>query len=210
MQEINYAGALLKRWKTILAFGLAAAVFGAGLSLLFPLQYSSTMRLLVIQKQLSQTDPYTAIKASEQIADNLGQIIYTTSFYDKVMAAKFNVDQGVFSQDEIKRRRQWRDMIGTQVIRGTGMLQVTVYDTDKDQAEQIARAIAFVLTTEGWQYVGGGDLQVKLVDDPLQSRFPVRPNIPANAFTGFILGLFAGSGYVLAVSRRRGVFEIPE
>ncbi len=210
MQEINYTGVLLRRWKTIIAFGLAAAVFGAGLSFLFPLQYSSTMRLLVIQKQLSETDPYTAIKASEQIADNLGQIIYTTSFFDKVLAAKFNVDQSVFSQDEIKRRRQWRQMIGTQVVRGTGMLTVTVYDVDRDQAEQIARAIAFVLTTEGWQYVGGGDLQVKLVDEPLQSRFPVRPNVPANAFTGLVLGVIAGSGYVISAGRKRGLFEIPE
>jgi len=193
----------------IFLFGIVAAVFGAGLSFLFPLRYSSTMRLLIIQKQLSQADPYTAIKASESIADNLGQIIYTTSFFDKVMAAKFNIDQTIFSSDEIKKRKQWREMIGTQVVRGSGMLVVSVYHVDKAQAEQIARAIAFVLTTDGWQYVGGGDLQVKLVDQPLDSRFPVKPNIPANAFMGFVLGLIAGSGYVLA-AERRGPFGIPE
>ncbi|MDD5251664.1 MAG: Wzz/FepE/Etk N-terminal domain-containing protein [Patescibacteria group bacterium] len=206
MQEINYVATLWRGSKTIVMFGLMAALFGAGLSFVFPLQYSSTMRLLIIQKQLSQADPYTAIKASERIADNLGQIIYTTSFYEKVMGAKFNTDASVFSADEVKKRRQWREMIDTQVIRGTGMLAVTVYHVDRDQAEQFARAIAFVLTTDGAQYVGGGDLEIKLVDEPLQSRFPVKPNIPANAFTGLVLGIIVGSGYVLATSRRRGVF----
>lgn len=203
MQDSHYFEALADGWKRIVLFALVTAVFGAGLSFLFPLQYSSSMRLLIIQKQLSQTDPYTAIKASERISDNLAQIVYTTSFYDKVMGSKFNIDQSVFKTDETKKRKQWRDMIETRVIRGSGMLVVTVYHTDPAQATQIARAIAFVLTTEGWQYVGGGDLQVKLVDEPLQSRWPVKPNVPANAFMGFVLGIIAGSGYVLATARKR-------
>jgi capsular polysaccharide biosynthesis protein len=207
--ESHYAYVITRNWKKVVLFGLAAAIVGAGLSFLFPLQYSSTLRLLIIQKQLSQADPYTAIKASERIADNLGQIVYTTSFFDKVLEAGFNVDKSVFKTDDTKRRRQWRTMIDTQVIRGSGMLAVTVYHQDPEQASQIAQAIAFVLTTEGWEYVGGGDLQVKLVDEPLNSRYPVKPNVPANAFMGFVLGIMAGTGYVLSVARRHGIFGIP-
>ncbi len=209
MTDAHAMHLLAKSWKKILLFGLAAAIFGAGLSLLFPLRYSSTMQLLIIEKQLSQADPYTAIKASERISDNLGQIIYTTSFFDKIMSANFNIDQSIFSSDERTKRTQWRDMIDTQVQQGSGMLIVTVYHTDPEQATQIARAIAFVLTTEGSQYVGGGDLDIKLVDAPLQSRYPVRPNIPANAFMGFVLGVIAGAGYVLANARKYGVFGLP-
>lgn len=206
MHEINYMEAVITGWKRILLFALAAAVCGAGLSFLFPLRYSSTMRLNIIQKQLSQADPYTAIKASERISDNLSQILYTTSFYDKVMSAQFNIDKGVFKTDDRRRRKQWEEMIGTTVVRGSGMLVVSVYHPDAEQATQIARAIAFVLTTEGAQYVGGGDLEVQLVDEPLQSRWPVKPNIPANGFAGFILGLLAGSGLVALGARRRPAF----
>lgn len=201
---------LAQGWKRILLFALAAAVAGAALSFLFPLQYSASMRLLIIQKQLAQADPYTAIRASERVSDNLAQIVYTTSFFEKVMDAKFNIDRTVFSREESKKRKQWREMIETRVVRGSGMLVVTVYHPDPEQAEQIARAIAFVLTTEGWQYVGGGDLDVKLVDEPLKSRFPVRPNIPANAFMGFVLGIIAGTGYVLNAARRHSVFGLPD
>jgi len=209
-QESHYIAALGRGWKKILLFAVVVAAAGAAISFLFPLQYSSTMRLLIIQKQLSSADPYTAIKASERISDNLGQIIYTTSFFDKVMNARFNIDQSVFKAQDSKRRKQWSEMIDTAVIRGTGMLQVAVYHTDQQQAEQISRAIAFVLTTEGWQYVGGGDLDVKLVDQPLVSRFPVKPNVPANAVAGFTLGLIAGAGYVLLRARRHAPMGLNE
>ncbi|MFH1047773.1 MAG: Wzz/FepE/Etk N-terminal domain-containing protein [Patescibacteria group bacterium] len=205
MNETSYITTMRKGWKRIALFAVVSALFAAGVSFAFPLKYSSSMRLLIIQQQLSSSDPYTAIKASERIADNLAQILYTTSFYDKVMAAKFNVDEGVFGTDEIKKRKRWQDTIATQVVRGSGMLDVTVYHVDPDQAEQISQAIAFVLTTEGSIYVGGGDLEVRLVDDPLVSRWPVRPNIPANALAGLVLGGIAGAGYVIMVAERRRV-----
>lgn len=206
MSELNVIDVLAKGWKKVLSFALAAAVFGAVFSFFFPLQYGSTMRLLVIQRQLSQVDPYTAIRASERISDNLAQVIYTTAFFERVLDSKFNVDSAAFPSDEAKRRKRWREMISTEVVRGSGMLIVTVYHIEPEQATQIARAIAFVLTTEGWQFVGGGDLQIRLVDQPIASRFPVRPNIPANALSGFILGLMAGSLSALAEHRKMRVF----
>lgn len=208
MSDINYTDSIRRGWKRIFLFALLTAAFAAAVSFAFPLRYSSTMRLLIIQNQLSASDPYTAIKAAERISDNLAQILFTTDFYDQVMGAQFNVDETYFNGDERKRRRRWKDAISTRVLRGSGMLDVTVYHTDPEQAEQISQAIAFVLTTEGWEYVGGGDLQVRVVDEPLTSRWPVRPNVPANAFMGFVLGGIAGTGYVFMREgrRRRGVF----
>jgi capsular polysaccharide biosynthesis protein len=204
MQELQYLEKLVSGWKRLLVYGLVAALLGVGISLLFPLEYSSTMRLLIIQKQLAETDPYTAIKGAERLSDNLAQIIYTTSFYDKVMAAKFNIDKAYFKVDERKRREQWNKMIATQVTRESGLLIVTVYHKDPAQASLIAQAIAFVMTTDGWQYVGG-EPQVKLVDDPLPSRWPTRPNLPNNAITGFIVGAVFGGFRVLTDRRKSGL-----
>jgi capsular polysaccharide biosynthesis protein len=47
---------------------------------------------------------------------------------------------------------------------------------------------------------------VKLVDEPLRSQFPVRPNIPANTIMGFALGIIGGTAYVISTSRRQGMF----
>lgn len=194
---------LERHWKTIAVSALIVMVAAALLSFVRPLEYSSTMRLLIIQKAGVNLDPYTAIRSAERIADNLSQVIYTSVFYDKVTEAGFAIDKTYFKAAENKRREQWAKMVTTQVTHETGFLEVTVYHRDKDQASEIARAIAFVLTTEGNDYIGGHDLEIQLVDTPLQSRFPVRPNIPLNAFLGAVIGTILSSLYVVAGEARR-------
>ncbi|HBD04940.1 TPA: hypothetical protein DCZ32_00595 [Candidatus Uhrbacteria bacterium] len=176
------------------------AVFGLLLALLFsflrPLLYSSTVRLLVIQ-QLGTVDAYTAGRSAERIADDLATAVYTTDFYELVMASGLGIDKNYFGTDEIKKRKKWGEAVSTSVSRGSGFLTIKVFHEDVSQAEQIGRGVASVLTTEGWKYTGGGNITISLVDAPLNSRWPVKPNIPANAFSGLVLGLLAGSGYVL-------------
>ncbi len=190
-------------WKTIAVSAFLMALLAGGLSFVRPLEYSSSMRLLIIQKAGATLDPYTAIRSAETIADNLSQVIYTSDFFDKVMGAGFSIDKTYFNSNENKQRDQWSKMVTTEVTHQTGFLQITVYHTNKDQASEIGRAIAFVLTTQGNQYIGGRDLEVRLVDTPLQSRFPVRPNIPLNAFLGAIVGVILSSTYLVVGEARR-------
>ncbi len=211
MSEPNYGKIISRGWKRILAFGIIGLVLAAGLSFFQPLQYSSSIRLLIIQPSTLGYDPYTAIRAAERIGDNLAQVVYTTDFFNRVISSKFNIDQSYFPENDAKRRKQWSRMVAVQVERGTGLLDITVFHTDRDQATQIARAIAFVMTTEGANYVGGTALQIRLVDDPLISRFPVKPNILGNGFTGFMLGALFGVLYVIATdsSRKYAVHHPP-
>jgi capsular polysaccharide biosynthesis protein len=194
---------LERHWKTIAVSALVTMVLAAGLSFIQPLEYSSTARLLVIQKTGATQDLYTAIRATERSADNLGQVIYTSVFFDVVTSSGFNIDKSYFKTDELKRRRQWTRMISTQVTHETGFLQVTVYHKNKEQASEIARAIVYALKTEGWKYVADGrDLDVRQVDTPIQSRFPVRPNVPLNAFLGAIVGVIMSSLYLVVGEAR--------
>ncbi len=201
---LDVAQLLERHWKTIAVSALITMILAAGLSFLRPLEYSSTMRLLIIQKAGTNLDPYTAIRSAERIADNLSQVIYTSVFFDKVVTAGFNVDKGYFKTAESKRREQWAGMVTTEVTHETGFLRISVYHRDKEQASELARAVAFVLTTEGNQFIGGRDLEIRLVDTPLQSRFPVRPNVPLNGFLGAVIGVILSSLYlVVGESRRR-------
>jgi capsular polysaccharide biosynthesis protein len=194
---------LERHWKTIGVSALITMIAAAGLSFTRPLEYSSTMRLLIIQKAGLNLDPYTAIRSAERIADNLSQVVYTSVFFDHVMGAGFGIDKEYFKTAENKRREQWAKMVTTEVTHETGFLQISVYHTDKDQASEIGRAVAFILTTEGNQYIGGRDLEIRLVDTPLQSRFPIRPNVPLNAFLGAVVGIIASSLYLVAGESRR-------
>lgn len=202
-QNINYFKVIASGWKPVVGTAVLVALLAILVSFVRPLEYSSTVRLLIIQRSALGLDPYTAIRSAERVSENLASIVYTTSFFDKVMAAGFNIDESIFSEQERLKRKQWDRMVEAQVSRGTGLLTISVYHKDRGQAEQIAYAIGTVLQKEGWTYVGGGDLQVKIVDIPLTSRFPARPNIFANGFGGLVLGFMAGIGYVLFVAERK-------
>jgi capsular polysaccharide biosynthesis protein len=118
------------------------------------------------------------------------------------MDAGFAIDEDYFPEDDYKRRKEWEKTVSTTVARGTGLLTIKVYHEDVEQAEQIAHAVSFVLTNEGWTYTSGSNSTIRLVDEPLNSRWPVRPNIPANAFAGLVLGGLLGVAYVLLQTER--------
>lgn len=200
---MDVAHLLERHWKTIAVTALITMVLAAGLSFLRPLEYSSTMRLFIIQQNEDNQDTLTTIRSAERVADILSQFIYTSLFFDKVNSAGFNIDKNYFKTDETKRREQWASMVSTRVTHETGFLEITVYHTDKEQASEIARAIGYILTTEGNRFVGGADLNIQLVDTPLQSRFPVRPNIPLNAFLGAVIGIVLSSLYLVVGEAKR-------
>ncbi|MDD5043885.1 MAG: Wzz/FepE/Etk N-terminal domain-containing protein [Patescibacteria group bacterium] len=202
---VNYFKVLKEEKGTIITFVLAAVVLSLLLSLAIPWKYSSTIRLLVVQNQ-PNLDAYTALKSAERVGDNLSQLLYTSTFYDKVLNTKFSIDKQYFKQDEIKKRKQWQKMLYARVMSGTGIMEVVVYHEDKTQATQVANAIAYVLTTEGKDYAGGFST-IKLVDSPLESRYPVKPNFIANVISGFILGFVLGGAYVLLIKSRKHWYE---
>lgn len=167
------------------------------------------MRLLVLQDLGVSTDAYTASRSEERIAENLSTLVYTSTFFDQVVTSGFQIDTSTFPKDDRKRRKEWSKTVDATVTHGTGLLTITAYDTDVFQAEQLVRAVAFVLTDHAKDYTSGGGVQVRLVDAPLNSRWPVKPNILANVISGLFLGVLAGGLYVLVEGekiRRRHQF----
>ena len=197
----RHSSTLLSFWHTIVIMAAVGLLLGVILSLLRPLEYSSTTRLLIIQ-QLGTVDAYTASRSAERVAEDITNVVYTSTFFQKVMASTSQIDQDYFPGDEIRLRKMWGKTVDAIVTRGTGLLQIIVYHQEAAQAELIARALSSVIVTEGWQYTSGGSISIQLVDEPLNSRWPVRPNIPLNAFDGAVIGGLAGVGFVLLKAER--------
>jgi capsular polysaccharide biosynthesis protein len=187
---------LITAWPTILLISAIGLFLGVLLSFVRPLEYSSTVRILITQ-ELGTIDAYTASLSVERISDDLADVVYTTSFYKKVLEAPYDINTAYFKENEIDRRKQWGKMITTSVSRSSGLLTIKAYHTDVGEAQKIANAVAYVLINEGWTYTSGSNIKVQLVDEALDSRWPVRPNIPVNALSGFVLGLICSVGYVL-------------
>lgn len=183
-------------WRTILLVAVLGLIFAVILSFFQPLKYRSTTRLLISQN-VGIVDAYTASRSSERIADDIATLVHTSSFYNAVMDSGFNIRRNYFPTDELKRRKLWNKTIQPTVLRGTGLLEINVFHTSVDQAEQIARAVSFVLTTQAGDFASGGGIGVRQVDEPLNTRFPVKPNIPVNAFMGLVLGGLAGFALVM-------------
>ncbi|MBT4857513.1 hypothetical protein HON52_04995 [Candidatus Uhrbacteria bacterium] len=186
---------ILSGWPMIFLLSAIGLLLGVVLSFVRPLEYSSTVRILITQ-ELGTVDAYTASLSVERIADDLVDVIHTTSFYEKVTESN-SIDERYFDEDETKRRKEWDRAVVASVSRGSGLMTIKAYHTDPLEAEIIASSVASVLINEGWTYTSGSNITVQLVDEALNSRWPVRPNILVNAFSGFVLGLIVGVAYIL-------------
>ncbi len=178
-------------------------MLGGVLSLLQPLKYSATVRLLITQQAAFTLDPYTAIRSTELIAENLGQVVGTSSFLERVLESGYKVDADYFKRaSEQRRRALWKNTVSTSAARGTGLLDISVYHPYKEEAKRIVSAIAFLLSSQGSVYIGR-DITVRLVDPPLVSRYPVRPNLPLNVSSGVFVGVVLSSAWIWIDHRRR-------
>lgn len=194
---MNYLQVIKNNWQTITLVTLVLVVLSLIFSLIQPFEYKSRVEFLIVQKQTYNLDAYAATRASEKMASNLASVIKTKSFYDKVMAGSFGISRANFPNDEIKLRKAWQDKISTQVFPETSILSVNVFDKNKKEANKIASGIAGVLVNNSAEYHGGGnDVSIKVVNQPLVSNHPVRPNIVLNTLAGLVLGLVLSLSYV--------------
>lgn len=195
--NINQYFSLLGNKKQTIAF-----IMGVFLSIAIvvsafqPFNYGSSLKLLTINT-FKETDPYTASKSNEYLSNLLSQIVSTNSFFEKVKNSSSNIDQSYFSGNQEKQMKKWTKTVKAKGLGDTGMIAIDVYHTDPAQAAEIARAVAYVLQTEHANYHGfGQSIQIKMIDEPITSSFPVKPNIVLNLSLALIFGILFSLSYV--------------
>ena len=181
---------LKKRWKAIILFSIIVAILSGFLTLLFPLNYKANSQVYIIAQNRYGVDPYTTVKSAERVGENLIQIIKTTDFYNKVKTENTEIDWTYFEKySEKKKREKWLKSVNTNMVYGTSVMNVDVYHTSAEEAKKISEAVAKTLVSKAWEYVGG-DVVIKVINDPIVSNYPVKPNVFLNAFLGFFVALF--------------------
>lgn len=191
---------LAKRWKAIALAGLAVAFVSFVASVAIPPEYRADAQVLIISRSRYGVDPYTVVKSAERIGENLVQLVKTDDFYQKVAQPQNSLDLSRFlNVDERTRRKRWARSVNASVVFGTGVLNVSAYHRNPEEAERFAGAAAAALVAYGAEYVGG-DVSLKIVNQPIATRFPARPNVLVNAVAGFVVGVLLMS--LLAVRRR--------
>ncbi len=189
---------LTRRWRALVFAGLLVAILSLIISILFPLQYRADAQVLIISKSRYGVDPYTVVKSAERVGENITQIVGTNDFYQNVMSQSgYKIDQSVFNRlSERDKRKLWQKTVNTSVIYGTGVLNISAYHASQEQAKQLVSAVAGTLVSKGWEYVGG-DVAIKVVNDAVVTKWPVKPNLILNAILGFLAGFVVTSGLVL-------------
>ncbi|MBU1890626.1 hypothetical protein KJ782_04030 [Patescibacteria group bacterium] len=199
---MNYLAKIREKKIPILIVTAVAVGISIILTFIQPFEYRSSFSLLVIEKN-KNLDAYAAAKSAERLSLSLGEIVYTTSFYDKVISSGNLPSSVTFPEDEQARRKLWRDKIETRVSPDVGMVKISVYDVDKDRSKDLANSLAIVLSEQGTEYVGGGNsITLKIVDYPITSKNPTRPNIVLNIVAGLIIGLVISIGYYVTQAAR--------
>ncbi len=184
----------------IIVVGIICGVLAGGITLLFPLQYRSDAQVYILSQARFGVDPYTVAKSGERIAENLAQVMKTQDFYEKTRAeTSYPVEWTYFeSKDVRKKKKLWEKTIAPSVVYGTSMLTISAYHGNPAQAAAIAGAVADTAVKRTAEYVGG-DVSIRIVDNPITTRIPVRPNPLINALVGAVAGMLLAA---FAVVRR--------
>lgn len=194
---------LEKNAKLIFTWGMVFAVLSIVVSLFFPKQYSATSQVLIIARDRTGVDPYTQARSAERIGANLAQVMNTTDFYNKVM----NSGASAFDREPWKnltdrqQRKKWTKDVRAAMVYGGSLMEINAFSYSQAEAVNLSNAITQTLAAQGWEYLGG-DVAIKIVSDPLASRWPARPNMLINAGIGFLVGFFISGLWVLRFKRK--------
>jgi len=179
---------LLIFWLTILG-----AVVAFDLAVIQQSKYEASSRILVVQKQAAGQDIYTISKSTQYLTGILKEVVYSDSFFDKVILSAPALNENVFSNKIKERREEWKKSVKVGIVRDLGEMKINVYSLNQDRAEQIDRAVTEVLKKEHSFYHGAGDnVQIKVLDEPLVSDQPVSVNLWLGTILGGLIGLAAG------------------
>lgn len=180
MEFEDFIKLLGRKKQTMLTIILVATMMTILLSLLSPLKYEVKSRLLVSQDS-GISDVYALSRSNEYLGKLLSEIVYSGSFYDRVMASNYSIDKNYFSGDYRKQMKRWEKTISTKTKQDTGIIEVSVYHTNVQEAKKISLAINNILVNNSKDYHGGASVKINIIDQPLASSYPTQPNILFNA-----------------------------
>jgi capsular polysaccharide biosynthesis protein len=193
MEFQEFLNLIGKRKKTILAIVFVTLVLTIAVSLISPLKYGAKSRLLVLQDS-NGADAYSLSKSNEYLGNLFTQVVGSGSFYDQVRASQYNIDRNYFAGSYSDQLKKWNQTVQADTQSDTGIIEINVYHPNIQEAKQISLAVNDILINQNQAYHSGQNIKVSIIDQPLVSNYPVKPNLPYNGavalVASFIISLF--------------------
>jgi capsular polysaccharide biosynthesis protein len=196
MEFKDYLSLMNKKKGTMASFVFIFLILAIIFSLLQPFKYGSNSQVLIIQN-FSNPDPYLASKSTEYLSNILAKVVSSNSFFENVLSSGYYVNKNYFGDTVKDQMKNWSKTVSAKAINDSGIISLSIYHTDRSQAELINRAVVYTLQTKhGLYHGGGGDVAIKVIDESITSNYPVQPNLILNFGLALILGFIFSLVYI--------------
>ena len=188
---------LKQKRQTLFSIFLVFLLIGTIFVLVQDFKFGTKSKVLVIQEGYGRVDPFAVSRSVEYLSDLFSRVVYSNSFFMLVVSSDFDFDRSYFGDDSIKQEKKWKKTLSTKTVENSGIINISIYHPDAYQAKQIALAVNHILITQNQNYQGLGDsVKINILDQPVVSKYPVKPNLIFYFFVIIGLSLFFGIIYI--------------
>jgi len=187
----------------VISITLIFVIIGLIVTLLQPLKYSSKSRLLILQQNAS-SDAYTVSKSNEYVGGLISEVIYSGSFLDSLKASNSIFDRNYFSGSYKENVKKWGETVFARSSGSTGVIDIEIYHTNPEEAKNISNAVnQLIISGQSPYKFNPEQTKISIIDEPVVSSFPVKPNIPVNLALSLLFGLIASCSYIYLFPKER-------
>lgn len=181
---------LLSKWMVILfvAMALAVASYGYFHYVVTP-QYTSTTRIMVVNRQNSDQITATDITSSTSLSKDYVEIVTAPSVLEQVIA-DLNLKMSLSSL---------KSMVSASLITDTRMININVTNEDPILAKQIADSIASVSSEKISKVMNIKDM-VSIIDEGSLPKNPSSPATKRNTIIAALIGAFLTCAVIIVAN----------
>lgn len=169
---------------------------GLSITLLQPIRYSAESRILITQNR-GPVDPYVITKTNEYVTKVLSNVVTSDLFFKEVINTDYHINPNYFPIEQTARKEKWLKTVTVMASNDSGIMIIKILHRDKKEAGQIAEAVNYLLKMKSGEYHGiGSAVEIKVLDPPMVSEWPVEPPIVFNLVLSLVLGIILALAYV--------------
>lgn len=194
---MDVVGLLKQKRYTVISVFLIFLMIGLLFLLTQNFKYGAKSNILIIQEGAGKVDPYSVSRSVEYLSDLLTRVVYSSAFFESVMNSNFDIDRSYFGNNSNDLMKIWKKTVSAKNLEDSGIIVINVYHPDSHQATQIALAVNNVLIAEHQNYHGlGNSVKISVIDQPLVSNYPVKPNLIFSFLVIIAISLFFSLTYI--------------
>jgi len=200
---------LIKKRKTAMIITiLIFVIVGLVITLGQPLKYRAKSRLLILQPNTG-ADAYAIAKSNEYVGGLISEVIYSGSFLDSLNTSSYAFDRSYFNGSYKDNVKKWKKTVSAKSSGDTGVIDIEIYHTNPEEALKISQAINQLIISGQSPYRFNPDqTKLNIIDQPVVSSFPVKPNLLINLALSLLFGFLVGCSYIYLFPKGRASKKI--